>query len=40
MALTLKYQGKEVKDVLDEAATGEIVRALEETDLNARLDMH
>ena len=40
MAHTLKYQDKESRDLLDEQASGQIVRALAETDLHARLDMH
>jgi hypothetical protein len=33
VALTLKYQGPETNELLDEDATGEIVRALEQSDL-------
>ncbi len=38
--LTLKYQGPETHELLDESSAGEIVRALGESDMQARIDMH
>lgn len=40
MELTLKYQGPETHELLDESSAGEIVRAPGETDMLARIDMH
>ena len=40
MELTLKYQGPETHELLDESSAGEIVRALGQSDMQARIDMH
>ena len=40
MELTLKYQGPETNELLDESSAGEIVRALGESDMQSRIDMH
>ena len=40
MALTLKYQDPDTHELLDDTSAGEIVRALGESDMHARIDMH